>query len=77
MLADKEICEQEGITLNEVAYIGDDINCYELLSNVGMAACPLNAMEQIKNIPSVNVLMNKGGDGVVREFAEMILNYNM
>ena len=48
-----------------------------LLSNVGMAACPLNAMEQIKNIPSVNVLMNKGGDGVVREFAEMILNYNM
>ena len=77
LLAAKEICEQEGITLNEVAYIGDDINCYELLSNVGMAACPLNAMEQIKNIPSVNVLMNKGGDGVVREFAEMILNYNM
>ncbi len=77
LLAAKEICEQEGITLNEVAYIGDDINCYELLCNVGMAACPLNAMEQVKNIPSVNVLMNKGGDGVVREFAEMILNCNV
>lgn len=73
LLAAKEICEQEGITLDEVAYIGDDINCYELLRNVGIAACPVDAIESIKSIPHMKVLMTKGGEGVVREFAEMIL----
>ena len=41
------------ITLEEVAYIGDDINCFELLSNVGFAACPNNAVERIKSIPNI------------------------
>ena len=31
----KDLCEKEKISLNEIAYIGDDINCFELLSNVG------------------------------------------
>ena len=29
----KDLCEKEKISLNEIAYIGDDINCFELLSN--------------------------------------------
>lgn len=71
----KEICEQEGITLNEVAYIGDDINCLELLLKVGFAACPNNALLKVKkSIPNINILSKKGGEGVVREFVEMILN---
>jgi N-acylneuraminate cytidylyltransferase len=69
-----EICEKEGITLNEVAYIGDDVNCYDLLCAVGMKACPADACEKVKNIPDMRVLAKKGGDGVVREFAEMLLN---
>ena len=40
----KKLCEKENIDINQVAYIGDDINCFELLSNVGIAACPLNAV---------------------------------
>ena len=31
LAAAKDICQQLNITLDEVAYIGDDINCYELL----------------------------------------------
>ena len=69
----KELCKRENITLNEVAYIGDDINCLELLSNVGIAACPSNAMEKIKSIPNIIQLSKKGGEGVVREFVELIL----
>lgn len=64
----KEICEKEGISLDEVAYIGDDINCFELLSSVGYAACPANAVQKIKNIPHISQLEKNGGDGVVREF---------
>ena len=70
----KEICEKEGITLAEVAYIGDDVNCFELLSSVGLAACPADALDVIKNIPGIIQMKKKGGEGCVREFVEMIIN---
>lgn len=70
----KEICQKENISLDEVAYIGDDINCKELLQSVGIAACPSNALIEIKNIPNIVKLSKKGGDGAVREFVEKILN---
>lgn len=69
-----EICKKEGITLEEVAYIGDDLNCKELLEAVGRAACPANARPEIKLIPEIYLLSTKGGDGAVREWAELILN---
>ena len=73
----KEICEKEGITLAEVAYIGDDVNCFELLSSVGLAACPADALDAIKNIPGIIQMKKKGGEGCVREFVEIIINRNM
>ena len=70
----KDLCKSEGITLNEVAYIGDDVNCFELLSNVGIASCPENSMKKIKSIPNIIQLSKKGGEGVVRELVELILS---
>ena len=72
--AAKDICDKEHISMDEVAYIGDDINCLELLSNVGLPACPSDAMGLIKEIDSIWILNSKGGDGAVREFAETLLN---
>ena len=72
--AAKDICEKEHISMSEVAYIGDDINCFELLSNVGFPACPSDAMSRIKQIDSILILSSKGGEGVVREFVEYLLN---
>lgn len=69
-----EICEKEGVSMAETAYIGDDINCYELLTAVGVAACPCNATAKIKNIPGINILSKSGGEGAVREFIEFLLN---
>lgn len=69
-----EICAKENISIKEVAYIGDDINCISLLEAVGVAACPANAVEKVKKINGIIHLAKKGGDGAVREFAEMILN---
>tara|TARA_B100001250_G_scaffold40975_1_gene32442 strand:- start:25225 stop:26367 length:1143 start_codon:yes stop_codon:yes gene_type:complete len=68
-----ELCKKENITIDQVAYIGDDINCFSLLSSVGIAACPNNAVYKIKAIPNIIKLRNNGGDGVVREFVELIL----
>ena len=71
-----EICQKEGITLNEVAYIGDDINCIPLLEKVGIAACPANATKKVKAIIGIIQLSRNGGDGAIREFVDdYILDY--
>ena len=69
----KELCKKQNINLNQVAYIGDDVNCFELLSNVGFPACPKNAVEKIKFIPNIIQISQNGGSGVVREFVEIII----
>ena len=75
LTAAQEICSQLGITLKEVAYIGDDINCRELLEVVGLAACPADANIIIKNIASIKIMSRNGGEGCVREFIEEIILY--
>ena len=69
----KEFCVKENFKLSEIAYIGDDINCFDLLSNVGVCACPKNAVSKIKNIPNIKLLNSSGGNGAFREFAEIYL----
>jgi N-acylneuraminate cytidylyltransferase len=72
--AAKEICNDMGITLNEVVYMGDDINCKEILENVGYAACPSDADESIKAITGIHIMEKKGGEGCVRELIDSILS---
>lgn len=69
----KEICDKERISLEEVAYIGDDVNCIELLNAVGFAACPADAHEKVKAIPNIHVMNISGGAGCVREWIDLIL----
>ena len=69
-----DICKKEGINLQQVAYIGDDVNCIELLKAVGLAACPANAISKVKAIDGIIQLQKSGGDGAVREFIDMILD---
>lgn len=71
--AAQEICDELGITLDEVAYIGDDINCYDLLSSVGIAACPADSMSEIKAIHGIIHMSKKGGEGCVREFIQYLI----
>ena len=68
-----EICKKEGFSLDEIAYIGDDVNCYDLLKNVGIAACPKDSVSKVKEIPNIHIMNKKGGDGCVREFIEFLL----
>ena len=68
----QDICREMNITMQEVAYIGDDVNCKDLLMSVGLAACPADAMDEIKAIPNIHIMTKKGGDGCVREFIEII-----
>lgn len=61
-----------GVRLEEVAYIGDDINDIAVLQAVGFSACPASAPDYIKKLVH-RVLSKNGGQGVFREFVEGIL----
>ncbi len=68
----KKICADKNINLNEVAYIGDDINDIEVLKEVGFSALTSNS--PIKKQIKVDYITNrKGGDGAFREFVDLIL----
>lgn len=62
-------CKNLGISLDEVAIIGDDINDLEVMNAVGFKTCPADAIEVVKKTVDL-VLSKKGGEGCVREFID-------
>lgn len=70
----KELCTQLNITMQDVAYIGDDLNDMKLLKLVGWAGVPVSAPEYVQKLSNIH-LTKKGGEGVFREFVEIILGY--
>lgn len=71
-----EIMKRKKLKRENIAYIGDDMNDYEIMQKVGLAACPSDAMKEIIEI-SDYVCKNRGGFGAFREFAEMIINWQL
>jgi len=68
----EELCNERNITLENVAYLGDDINDLPIINAVGFSACPNDAVDSV--LKSVDyICKRKGGDGVFREFAELII----
>lgn len=55
-----------------VAFIGDDVNDYNILKAVGLSASPADGMKEIRDIVDY-VCRNKGGNGAFRELAELII----
>jgi 3-deoxy-D-manno-octulosonate 8-phosphate phosphatase (KDO 8-P phosphatase) len=71
----KELCAELGISLHEVAAIGDDVNDLKLLRAVGFSASPSNTPDYVKK--EVNYITTAhGGEGAFREFVEKILADN-
>lgn len=67
------LCTQLGISLSEVAYIGDDLPDIPLLESCGWSGMPSNAYIRDKvKVTCVTTL--KGGEGAFREFVENVLN---
>jgi YrbI family 3-deoxy-D-manno-octulosonate 8-phosphate phosphatase len=60
------------IKLENVAYIGDDLNDIPVINKVGFSACPSDAIENVKLVCDY-ICINKGGAGCVREFIDKIL----
>jgi len=68
----REMAARHGLTLSQVAYIGDDINDFETLEAVGFSAAPADGMPLVTAVVDY-VCQKNGGEGAVREIIEMIL----
>lgn len=72
--AAEEICRGLGIGLENVCFVGDDVNDLDLLRAVGYPCCPSNALEVVKQVPGIHVLHHAGGEGAVREICDEIID---
>lgn len=68
----RQVCEEMNISLEEVAYIGDDLNDATLLQAVGFSAVPADAPGYMDRYAHTR-LTKKGGEGAFREFVEQLL----
>ena len=68
----QSILDRRGLTRQEVAYIGDDVNDLPAFAMAGLSACPADAENEVKAAADV-VLVRLGGQGAFREFAEIFL----
>ena len=69
-----KICKKYKVEKNNIAYIGDDINDLAILKQVGLSASPKDAISIIKK-NSNYICKLKGGEGVLREIADLIISY--
>lgn len=68
----REMVARHGLSLDQVAYIGDDVNDLEALQAVGFSASPADGMPVIHAAVDY-VCKKRGGEGCVRELAELLL----
>jgi 3-deoxy-D-manno-octulosonate 8-phosphate phosphatase (KDO 8-P phosphatase) len=66
------LIDQLGLEKSQVCYVGDDLPDLPVLLSAGLAACPADAVVEVKNAAHLITSAN-GGRGVIREIVEVIL----
>ena len=67
-----EWCSELGISFDQTAFIGDDVNDLPIIRIVGFSACPADALDAVKAEADV-ILSKSGGQGCIREWADRFL----
>lgn len=72
-LAFQEIEEKYHIVPDEICYIGDGKYDISVLEKVGLAVCPGDAIDEVKQVCDI-VLKRKGGEGCIAEIYTLLIN---
>jgi len=72
-LALNEMMEDLGVSLEEIAFVGDDLPDLAVIKRVGLGITPANGSHIVASQADWQT-KNSGGDGAVREIAELILS---
>ena len=67
------LSEIKGYDLSRILYVGNDLNDFNVMKICGYSACPIDSHIKIKELSNI-VLNTRGGEGVVRELLEEVLN---
>ena len=68
-----ELIKKYNLNLNQVAYIGDDVNDLEVLSYIPNNFTVPNANYKVKAIKGIQITHANGGDGAFRELVDSVL----
>jgi 3-deoxy-D-manno-octulosonate 8-phosphate phosphatase (KDO 8-P phosphatase) len=68
----REIMEKEGVTLDEIAYVGDDVIDLPVMRKCGLAVAVADARERVK-AEAHYITPSRGGHGAGRDAVEFIL----
>ena len=71
-----KLCEKYDIDIQNVAYVGDDINDLEVIKAVGFGCSVANGIRAVKEAARY-VTTREGGDGAVREAIDLILENSL
>ncbi len=71
----EEYFNDNNVNSENVVYIGNDLNDLEAMELVGYSVCPNDSHLKIREISSY-ALKSNGGDGAVRELAELLIDFN-
>ena len=69
------IAQEKTVSINNIAYMGDDVNDLTNICSVGWSITPVNAMRIVKQHADV-ILSKASGSGAIREACDFVLNYN-
>jgi len=64
-----------GLSLEKIAFIGDDLNDLPAMKLCGLSGCPADAVNEVKKVADY-ICKKDGGYGAVREFAEWIVKHS-
>ena len=67
-----EVKREQGLSDEEISFVGDELVDLPVLRRVGLAIAVPNAMDEVKEVAHY-ITTHRGGDGAVREVIEMIL----
>ena len=69
----EELRKKYNLSYDEISYMGDDLPDICCLEKVGLACCPGDAVDEVKEICNF-VAQKNGGRGAVRELCDFILD---
>ena len=69
-----DLVDQMNLSLDQVAYIGDDLPDLTAIESVKLGACPADAATEVKSKANW-VSTRSGGDGCVRELCDLLVSH--
>ena len=71
-----KLCKKFKVKNFEIAYIGDELDDYDIMKKVGFSVTPHDGVKKIRKIANY-ICKKNGGEGAFREMADLILQYKI